>query len=70
MPPAQDRLPPQPDMPMEQTPAIGTPAQSPSSGLDQGQIFDALSKLGSLRDQGILTDDEFATKKAELLARL
>lgn len=31
---------------------------------------DALVKLAQLRDQGILTDDEFAAKKAELLARI
>ncbi|MBN8842138.1 MAG: SHOCT domain-containing protein [Sphingomonadales bacterium] len=29
-----------------------------------------LKKLGELRDAGILTEDEFATKKAELLARM
>lgn len=29
-----------------------------------------LTQLGALRDQGILTDDEFAAKKAELLARI
>ena len=34
------------------------------------QIFSALEKLGSLRDMGILSEDEFAAKKAELLARL
>ncbi|WP_188674367.1 SHOCT domain-containing protein [Subtercola lobariae] len=28
-----------------------------------------LTKLAGLRDQGILTEDEFAAKKAELLAR-
>lgn len=33
-------------------------------------IPDQLKKLGELRDMGILTEDEFATKKAELLARL
>ena len=33
-------------------------------------IMDQLKKLGELRDIGILTEDEFSTKKAELLARL
>ena len=28
-----------------------------------------LQKLGELRDQGILTDDEFAAEKAKVLAR-
>ena len=42
-----------------------------SSGNDQSHsVFDALAKLGDLREKGILTDDEFANKKAELLARL
>ena len=33
-------------------------------------ITDQIKKLGELRDVGLLTDDEFHTKKAELLARL
>jgi hypothetical protein len=33
-------------------------------------IPDQISKLAALRDKGILTEDEFATKKAELLARM
>lgn len=33
-------------------------------------ITEQLTKLAALRDAGIVTDEEFATKKAELLARL
>jgi hypothetical protein len=33
-------------------------------------IFAALEKLACLKDKGILTDSEYSTKKAELLARL
>ena len=33
-------------------------------------IYDALNKLGELRDMGILTDAEFTQKKQELLAKL
>jgi len=33
-------------------------------------ITDQIKKLGELRDAGLLTNDEFNTKKAELLARL
>ena len=33
-------------------------------------IYDALNKLGELRDMGILTESEFTQKKHELLARL
>jgi hypothetical protein len=32
-------------------------------------VADELTKLARLRDQGILTDAEFATQKAKLLAR-
>lgn len=42
-------------------------AATPATQVD---VADQLHKLGSLRDAGILTDEEFATKKAELLARL
>lgn len=42
-------------------------AATPAAQVD---VADQLHKLGSLRDAGILTDEEFATKKAELLARL
>ncbi|SFH83141.1 SHOCT domain-containing protein [Planctomicrobium piriforme] len=38
-----------------------------SNGSD---VFAALERLGALRDKNILTEDEFATKKAELLKRL
>jgi uncharacterized protein (DUF697 family) len=33
-------------------------------------VYQALEKLGKLRDQGILTEAEFQAKKEELLARL
>lgn len=51
-----------------QTPA---PAPSPSgpSG-DPGTIIAAIESLAGLHERGILSDDEFAAKKAELLARL
>lgn len=35
-----------------------------------GDIYDQLRKLGELRDAGILSHDEFETKKQELLKRL
>ena len=37
---------------------------------DAGDIFETLKKLGKLRDLGILTEEEFASKKKELLARI
>lgn len=51
-------------MRMEQSPA---PAQQ---GGNSDQIFATLEKLGNLRDMGILSEDEFAAKKSELLSRL
>jgi hypothetical protein len=41
--------------------AGSNPAQAQSS------LADELAKLAQLRDQGILTDDEFASQKAKLL---
>lgn len=49
------------------------PAASPSTveptQSAQPDVAEQLKKLASLRDAGILTDEEFAAKKAELLAR-
>lgn len=33
-------------------------------------VFDSLERLGALRDKGYISDQEFNTKKAELLSRL
>lgn len=52
------------------------PSKSPQwpvvevSAASQVDVADQLTKLASLRDAGILNDEEFAIKKAELLARL
>ena len=35
-----------------------------------GDPIDQLRRLGELRDAGVLTEDEFAAKKAEILSRL
>jgi len=37
---------------------------------NSGDVIAALEKLGDLKSKGILTEDEFAAKKAELLSRL
>ena len=36
----------------------------------ESDVFGAIEKLAALKDKGILTDTEYCTKKAELLARL
>jgi hypothetical protein len=43
-------------------PAAAAPAAAAPSMIDQ------LKELGELKDQGILTEDEFAAQKAKLLA--
>jgi Bacterial PH domain/Short C-terminal domain len=52
-----------------------TPGPSPSTPENaaapaQPDIADQLKKLGELRDAGVLTAEEFDSKKAELLARM
>jgi len=49
-------------------PAPSNNAPANSSG--DGDIFAHLEKLAALQSRGILTDQEYATKKAELLSRL
>lgn len=48
--------------PPEAAPAPAAPAAAAPSMIDQ------LKELGELKDQGILTEDEFAAQKAKLLA--
>ena len=45
-------------------PADGPPAMAETA------VVELLHKLGDLRDAGVLTEDEFAAKKAELLRRI
>ena len=51
------------------------PSQAPGTGARQvspqeADIFSAIERLAELRGRGILSDEEFAAKKAELLGRL
>ncbi|NEQ46319.1 MAG: DUF697 domain-containing protein [Leptolyngbya sp. SIOISBB] len=39
-------------------------------GNEAADVYQTLEKLGQLKEQGILTDEEFQAKKQELLARL
>ncbi|WP_295880417.1 SHOCT domain-containing protein [uncultured Thiohalocapsa sp.] len=60
--------PPAPQPAPGQAPGATPPAgASPSSEAD---IFNAIERLGKLRADGLLTEEEFAAKKAELLGRL
>lgn len=47
-------------------PAAAAPAPAGSS---TETMIEQLKELGSLRDQGILTDQEFASQKAKILGR-
>lgn len=53
--------------------APGTPQRTTPANRDPGNsddAFAAIERLGKLRDDGLLTDEEFAEKKAELLRRI
>ncbi len=48
-----------------------TPSPSPGSGGEGGDDpYDAIQRLQELREKGVLTEEEFAAKKAELLQRI
>lgn len=47
---------------------VATPVQQPSRESSQG-MTDKLRELAKLRDDGILTDDEFQTQKTKVLAQ-
>jgi len=49
--------------------ADGPVSQTPSAS-SSDSIIETLERLGSLRDKGYLSDEEFAAKKSELLNRL
>ena len=46
------------------------PERASPAGTDADAVLAALERLGDLHQRGILTDEEFAAKKAELLSRL
>jgi len=48
---------------------VPEPASS-ASGDDSAAIVAAIESLAGLHERGILSDEEFASKKAELLGRL
>jgi hypothetical protein len=55
----------QPSAPSQ--PGASAPGAAPGAEAD---VFSAIERLGKLRADGLLTEDEFAAKKAELLGRL
>ncbi|WP_344074910.1 SHOCT domain-containing protein, partial [Nocardiopsis metallicus] len=41
-----------------------------AAGADTAWIFEQIERLGDLHAKGLLTDEEFSAKKAELLDRI
>jgi hypothetical protein len=58
----------EPASPQQQPPYAQSPAGGPS--LSHDDILSAIERLGNLHQKGVLSDQEFASKKAELLSRL
>ena len=50
--------------------AASAPAAAPAVGVRPEDVMATLEKLGELKTKGILTEDEFNAKKAELLKKL
>jgi hypothetical protein len=66
--PAQP-APPAPEPAADPAPAA-PPERAAPAGTDADAVLTALERLGDLHQRGVLTDQEFAAKKAELLSRL
>lgn len=60
----------QPDPAAQYTPQTNAPRPTSGGPGDPASIIAAIESLAGLHQRGILSDEEFATKKAELLARL
>lgn len=56
--------------PAHAEPAAAMRASSPPASSDEGDIFTKIEGLALLHQKGILTDEEYTSKKAELLSRL
>lgn len=71
--PVQDNPPPQPSNSAHSAPQQDSTYAAPSADEDPGDstaIINAIESLAGLHQRGILSDEEFAAKKAELLGRL
>lgn len=51
----------------QEAPAAAPPPQQPTPGAGASTL-DQLKQLGELKEQGVLTEQEFADQKAKLLA--
>lgn len=66
----QQPAPQQQPQPVNPAPIENPPPANTSNPAAQSDIFSAIEQLGSLHSMGILSDEEFQQKKAELLSRL
>lgn len=57
-------------VPVEQPKPISNGTAPQSQGTSVDDILGTLERLGALKEKGYITDEEFASKKAELLSRL
>jgi hypothetical protein len=62
--------PPPEEMPVSAVTAASAPQPTVVGSATDDEIFSRLERLAELKQKGILTEEEFAAKKAELLARL
>lgn len=58
------------DVAMEQPAVASNTNPTPMLNNSGNDILDMLERLGALKEKGYITDEEFASKKAELLSRL
>lgn len=64
---------PQPQTPVQNNQPVFNAVQEPApsnQGASESDIFALIEKLADLKQKGVLSEEEFATKKAELLQRL
>jgi len=55
------------DQPMEYRAAAQQPEAPPAAVPSQASTLDQLKELGELKQQGVLTDEEFEAQKAKIL---
>jgi hypothetical protein len=51
----------------QEAPAEAPQTAPPAPAADESSLIDQLKQLGELKEQGILTEEEFAAQKAKLL---
>jgi hypothetical protein len=56
--------------PVQSPRAAGGPTSPAQQGADEADIFAKIERLADLKKKGIVSEEEFLTKKAELLRRL